>query len=407
MKQFRLSVLMSSTLFLAACGGGNDQEFSNSETDASVNQIRNPVVTTTAYSKDGMSAVSADSRLLTYKMLGIDGKLVQATALVFTPKTAPPVGGWKTVVWAHGTTGVADICAPSQQGLQGTEYLLQMLLAQGYVVVAPDYEGLGEPGSKENHPYLNLKSEAFSITDAVVATRHYLTQQGKPISKDWMSIGHSQGGQAVLGAAQYATRANMNYKGTIAIAPANNLAMILAAGEEVAKDKPGNVQALIYAPLDSFTAQIVAGMQGHKNSLDYSKAFTGHLATLAPKAETVCSGPLAQLIEEDMTAYAVANNNSLANYGRTQSDFLKLPQIQTFMSSGSQPLTTVVKTPIIIYQGLQDQTIPADATKYLISTAKPGTEIDYREQIGKNHISIYTDNLANFVEDVKSLMPIQ
>ncbi len=40
----------------------------------------------------------------------------------------------------------------------------------GYVVVAPDYEGLGEPGGRELHPFLNVKSEAYSITDAVVAT---------------------------------------------------------------------------------------------------------------------------------------------------------------------------------------------------------------------------------------------
>lgn len=405
MNALKITVLLTGSLFLAACGSDNDKNEAGYQTNPDINQIRNPVVTTTAYSKDDMSAVSADSQLLTYKMLGVDGKIVQATALVFTPKTAPPAGGWKTVVWAHGTTGVADICAPSQQGLQGTEYLLQMLLAQGYVVVAPDYEGLGEPGGKENHPYLNLKSEAFSITDAIVAANKYLTSQGKSVSKDWVSIGHSQGGQAVLGAAEYAARANMNYKGTIAIAPANNLALILAAGEKVAEGKPANVQAAIYSSLDSFTAQIVAGTQGHKNSVDYSKVFTGHLAALAPKAETVCSGTLTSLIATDMMTYAAANNNSLANYGRTQSDFLNLEQIKIFMTTGSEPLTTTVKTPIIIYQGALDQTVPADATKFMISNIKEGTQIDYREQPTATHISIYTDNLTNFVKDVQTLMP--
>ncbi|MCL6245905.1 MULTISPECIES: alpha/beta fold hydrolase [Acinetobacter] len=407
MKMLRLTVLVSSALFLAACGNdSNDQQFSNPETNADLNQIKNPVVTTTAYSQDNMPAVSADSRLMTYKMLGVDGKVVQATALVFTPKTVAPAGGWKIVAWAHGTTGVADKCAPSRQGLQGTEYLLQMLLAKGYVVVAPDYEGLGEPSGRENHPYLNLKSEAFSITDAVVAARSYLTSQGKTVSKDWLSIGHSQGGQAVLGAAEYASRADLNYKGTIAIAPANNLALILDAGEKLAVGKPATVQSMIYAPLDSFTAQIIAGMQGHKNSVDYSKVFSGHLAAIAPQAETVCSGELTKLIQDDMLSYA-SQNTTLDNYGRTQSDFLTLKPIQNFMSEGSQPLTTAVKTPIIIYQGKADQTIPADATKFMISLAKPGTSIDYREQATADHISIYTDNLANFVQDVETLMPNQ
>ena len=40
----------------------------------------------------------------------------------------------------------------------GTKDLISKLLAAGYVVVAPDYEGLGTPGI---HPFLNVKSEAF------------------------------------------------------------------------------------------------------------------------------------------------------------------------------------------------------------------------------------------------------
>ncbi len=46
---------------------------------------------------------------------GINGSETQATALVFTPKRAVPAKGWPIVAWAHGTTGVADQCAPSQK----------------------------------------------------------------------------------------------------------------------------------------------------------------------------------------------------------------------------------------------------------------------------------------------------
>ncbi len=46
------------------------------------------------------------------------------------------------MVWAHGTTGVADACAPSKSALtDSTKDLISKLLAAGYVVVAPDYEG--------------------------------------------------------------------------------------------------------------------------------------------------------------------------------------------------------------------------------------------------------------------------
>lgn len=160
--------------------------------DVPVNTIKDPVLRVEAYSADGMSEAASDSQLMTYKMLGVDNKEVMATALVFVPKTPEPANGWPIVAWAHGTTGVADKCAPSRQGLNGTQYLLQKLLAAGYVVVAPDYEGLGEPSGKESHPFLNLKSEAYSITDAVVATRNYLDKQGKKTARQWVTVGHSR-----------------------------------------------------------------------------------------------------------------------------------------------------------------------------------------------------------------------
>lgn len=35
------------------------------------------------------------------------------TAVVFTPKTPAPDGGWPVVAWAHGTVGLGDDCTPS------------------------------------------------------------------------------------------------------------------------------------------------------------------------------------------------------------------------------------------------------------------------------------------------------
>ena len=165
------------------------------------------------------------------------------------------------MAWAHGTTGVADQCAPSRNEIN--PYIKNMIagfLQAGYVVVAPDYEGLGEPGGKELHPFLNLKSEAYSITDAVVAAKDYL---GSDASNQWMAVGHSQGGQAALGAAQYAARASqMTYKGTVALAPASNFSLILAGGEAQAGQEPDlNKKIQTLASLDTFTALIVAGLR--------------------------------------------------------------------------------------------------------------------------------------------------
>lgn len=404
-KSLKTLIFLGTTVLLSACNDDDQKQDSNSI----VNEIRNPVVNLTAYSKDGMPNATADSQLMTYKMLGVDNKEVQATALVFVPKTAQPAKGWSIVVWAHGTTGVADKCAPSEQGLQGTELLLQQLLAAGYVVVAPDYEGLGSTG---NHPFLNLKSEAFSITDAVVATHDYLSRQGMKVSPEWIAMGHSQGGHAALGAAQYASRANLDYKGTIAIAPASNLAVILESGEDAVKDQPSPIQIPVLAPLDTFTSLIVAGMQGHQISVSYAEVFKDHTAKIAPSAEVECSVRVGEELAAGMIRYTAFNSGSLNGYGRTQDNFMTIPVISNFLVKDSQPATVKLNQPVIIYQGSADTTVPKLVTDQLVLDAKKlGTQVDYRTDEDAltpwTHSSVYSDNFSQFIADVKTLMPIQ
>ncbi len=62
------------------------------------------------------------------------------------------------ITWAHGTTGLADICAPTRSDVLGgyDRPLLNRWLKAGYAVVRTDYEGLGTPGE---HPYLIGVSE--------------------------------------------------------------------------------------------------------------------------------------------------------------------------------------------------------------------------------------------------------
>lgn len=391
------------------------QVISNQQRDALVNneqityKIENPVVSVSSYANISddlvLAPVSSERTLLTYKMSGVNGKETTATTLVFVPKGTVPKEGWSTVVWAHGTTGVADKCAPSKQGLKGTEVFIAMLLAAGYVVVAPDYEGLGSPG---NHPYLNLKSEAYSITDAVVAKHTYLTRNGGKLSKKWLSIGHSQGGHAVLGAAQYASRANLDYKGTIAIAPASNLEKILIDKTKLAQGQLPVMQIPIYASLDSFTSLIAAGTQGHHNTISYGEIFKSHLADVAPIAERECVAEIMAEMSSKMTQHATLNLNSLAGYGRLQDNFFKNLKIRQFIDKDLQPLTVKVDTPIILYHGGVDTIIPIAATDLLYANAtKLGTRVSYKKSMIWDHFTVYTNNHLVFLQDVKTLMPIQ
>ncbi|ENW45427.1 triacylglycerol lipase [Acinetobacter baumannii] len=407
MKLLMTSVL-STSLFLVACGGGSsdDGPATTNPSGTPINNIQNPVVKVEAYTSTNLGLVAAESSILTYKMLGQSGQEVQATSLVFTPNTQPPVGGWPIVVWAHGTTGVADACAPSKAALaDSTKDLISKLLAAGYVVVAPDYEGLGTSGI---HPFLNVKSEAFSITDAVVATRNYLSQRNLLTSKKWVTVGHSQGGHAALGAAQYASRAQLDYKGTVAVAPASNLGSILVDGEAQVANAPIDIKIGTYAQLDTYTALVTAGIRNTQPSFDYGQVFTSQISSIAAQAENLCSGPLYGAFYEGMSNYAKDHNGTLDGFTRTQPNFMAVPLVKTFLEKDSQPLQVKVTTPIIIYQGIADPTVPKLATDLLIANATAvGTKINNYVTGNWDHGTAMSSNVDNIVGNVQSLLAAQ
>ncbi|MFV5533452.1 alpha/beta fold hydrolase [Acinetobacter pittii] len=403
-----ITSVLSTSLFLVACGGGSsdDGPAPTNPSGTPTNNIQNPVVKVEAYTSTNLGSVAAESSILTYKMLGQSGQEVQATSLVFTPNTPPPVGGWPIVVWAHGTTGVADACAPSKAALaDSTKDLISKLLAAGYVVVAPDYEGLGTPGI---HPFLNVKSEAFSITDAVVAARNYLSQRNLLTSKKWLTIGHSQGGHAALGAAQYASRAQLDYKGTVAVAPASNLGGILVDGEAQVANAPIDIKIATYAQLDTYTALVTAGIRNTQPAFNYSQVFTSQISSIAAQAENICSGPLYGAFYEGMSNYAKDHNGTLDGFTRTQRNFMAVPLVKTFLEKDSQPLQVKVTTPIIIYQGIADPTVPKLATDLLIFNATTlGTKINSYVTGNWDHGTVMSSNVDNIVGNVQSLLAAQ
>ena len=406
MKKTLLTVLMSSSaILLTACGSGDDDwSFSGGE-QIPVNNIQNPVVNTPEPYTESSIATASESVVMTYKMLGVKGTEVQATALVFTPKAAAPVGGWPIVVWAHGTTGVADQCAPSRSALNSNvQVMIDQFLAAGYVVVAPDYEGLGEKMNDQLHPFLNLKSESYAITDAVVAARNYL---GSKVSKQWMTVGHSQGGHAALGAAEYAVRANLDYKGTVAVAPASHLALILTEGEKAAAAEANlNKKIEALASLDTFTALITAGLRNQNSALQYSQIFKSPTDQIAKNAESDCYDVLGNKFGYAMGQYAGSNSGSLDNYPRTQPNFMNISSVNNFLKKDSQPLQVKISTPIVIYQGELDTTVPKQVTDILVSSdAAKKSQISYRTSVNWDHGSAYVANLGNIVNDVKGMMP--
>ena len=169
-----------------------------------------------------------------YVSTGLDGAPLAVSAVVIVPAGAAPPGGRNVVAWAHATTGVEPPCAPSLR----KEFFsripgLEAMLAQGHVVVATDYPGLGTPGP---HPYLIGVSEARAVLDSVRAVRHVSDANATSRFAVW---GHSQGGHAALFTGQIAKQyaPELTLVGVAAAAPATDLGTLLRddMGEPVGK----------------------------------------------------------------------------------------------------------------------------------------------------------------------------
>ena len=165
---------------------------------------------------------------------GITGTPTVVGGAVFTPPGAPPAGGWPVIGYAHFTTGVVSDCGTlDDPQMAGNLLGVDALLDQGYAVAYTDYAGLGkvatDDGADEVHPYLEPKSEAFNLIDAVRAARSVDPQ----LSNRWVAYGGSQGGQAAWAAAEYFPTygEGTELHGAVTLAPALDVSALAALAE--------------------------------------------------------------------------------------------------------------------------------------------------------------------------------
>ncbi|MGB6489478.1 MAG: hypothetical protein WBE91_21615 [Steroidobacteraceae bacterium] len=148
-----------------------------------------------------------------YVSRALDGAPDAVSGVVLIPAGSPPRGGWPVIAWAHGTSGVARMCAPSlmKDVEYGSEGLMPMVAAH-FAVVATDYAGLGTPGP---HQYDDKIPQANDVVYSVPAAHAAVASLGRR----WVAIGHSQGGVAVWGVAELEARLrDRTYRGAISVA---------------------------------------------------------------------------------------------------------------------------------------------------------------------------------------------
>jgi hypothetical protein len=158
------------------------------------------------------SVKGADAWRVAYISSDIAGRKTIATGLVVVPIGTAPAAGRPIMSWAHGTTGTAQNCGPSQVldpavplnqyylvgGNSWTDYGIPSLeewIKEGYVVAATDYQGLGGGGK---HQY---GVSATNGMDAVNIVRAAGSMKEAGANKKTLIYGWSQGGGATIAAA--------------------------------------------------------------------------------------------------------------------------------------------------------------------------------------------------------------
>lgn len=315
---------------------------------------------------------NADAWRIAYISSDLLDRPTIATAIVVAPKGKPPKDGRAIIAWAHGTTGSAQSCGPSQvispaeslnqyflpSGNSWTDYglpSLPQLIAQGYVVVGTDYQGLGGGG---RHQYVVAQTQARDVINAIRAAgaMKLAGDQKKAIIYGW-----SQGGGATIAAAsmpEYISRTGTAYDGVnivgfVSMAPPDLAALAPnRAMDETTADK------MLETFISSFTNNIF-------DFTHLSMNMWGNTATFENlKLTDIYTEDGSKLIDEIMLNKCMHVAVDTLNYtiGDNYRSLLKERPTNSVawanaLIAGSVPATKPI-APVVIYWGTKDVAVP-------------------------------------------------
>lgn len=309
---------------------------------------------------------AAVNKLVLYTSKSTAGKMVAVSGSIAVPKGKAPKGGWPVISYGHGTTGIADKCAPSRNTKGGiadpyisyTDPQMNEWLKAGYAVARTDYQGLGTPGL---HPFLVGVPEGRSVLDIVSASR----QLGLKISNKYLIAGHSQGGHAALWAAGLAASygKGIKLKGTVAYAPASHF-------KEQASYLPG-----LTSPngLTALATLLVRGMTVAYPEIDPQAALSDPVLAFYPQTKTKC---LSELGQPDNLAGIAPSELIRDGYDMTP----------LYGILGAQNPAVTTSAPILLAQGTADSTTFPFLTDMLNTELDAnGDNVDYKKYEGVDH----------------------
>lgn len=318
------------------------------------------------------SVKGAQAWKIAYISSDIAGRKTISTGLVVAPVGQAPAGGRPVMTWAHGTTGAAQNCGPSQVldpavplneyfligGNSWTDYGLpavEEFIKEGYVIVATDYQGLGSGG---RHQY---SVAATNGMDTLNAARAAGSMKETGANKKALVYGWSQGGGAVIalaGMPDYIKQTGTAFDGVdivgfVALAP-QDISILAPAGklDKAAADKyfQGS-QKMFLDNVFNFTHATMYywGTQAAFPNLKLTDIFTDEGVKVA---NDIYSNKCMH----------VASDTFNFNYGASYATLLKPAPVNTVawaeaMLKGGVPIVKPV-APVQIYFGSKDTAVP-------------------------------------------------
>jgi pimeloyl-ACP methyl ester carboxylesterase len=299
----------------------------------------------------------------------VDGTPTFASASIYAPRDDKP---HNLVIWAHGSLGIADECAPSRSK-DGSELIANFddYINKGYAVIAPDYEGFGTPGT---HPFLVGESEGRTVLDSVRMAQNF--EPINPIAGA-VIVGHSQGGQSALFAgelrASYAPEVSLS--GVVAIAPAGELLSLF----EYSSTSGFNI---------GFIVMTAIGFKAEYEELDLTQVLTD---SAIEKSSIIERGCLFSVLD----SYKSDVGTTFTNDPET------IPSWKAILDKNS-PGKKLIDTPTLLVHGLEDSTVPSLVSQNIFtSTCALGTAASRETYTDESHGSVLFSSKTKVMTFIK------
>ena len=347
---------------LGACGEDGDSAPAPAATETTVSAEQHGDLLRRDEVDAGLDAATYEVR---YASESVAGEPIEVSGLIAVPDDVAPDA--PILTWAHGTTGIADVCAPSHDPAAAIGWLAPFV-ERGWIVAATDYEGLGTPG---RHPYINGTSAGRGVLDIVRAATQLPSVAGTGPVIVW---GHSQGGHAALWAGQLAEEwtPELDVAGVVAGAPASELPLI--------------AKALQNGPFQGYLALGAAGLNAAEpERADLSLVMTERAIELLDVVDEECAGG----VHEVYTAlpyeeFAIADPGEIEPW---RSILLE-----------NDPGHVKTDTPILVIHGEADEQIPVVASQLLLERlCGLGQAIERRTYPGMGHAEVIAPSFTDMV----------